>query len=273
MADLSTTTITIDDRIGSAYTTRGRTNDPAHDPARVDLTKPFRAHLSRPTVIVSRLPAADFSFPGNGPHGPCLVGVERKTVKDMLSSMRTGRFSGEQLPKLLDYYEYAYLVVEGAHRTNQQNGLLEEPWGGTWRPVQLGSKTTFRGLELNSFLNDVALRAPLKVTQTRDYPATVDYVLSLAYTFTKPWDRHSAHVAIHTPEPYAHIEKASTVRRVAYSLQGCGWVLSGEIERAFSTVESMVAATVKDWEKVDGIGRTLGKKFWKQLHGRDENAT
>jgi len=94
--------------------------------------------------------------------------------------------------------------------------------------------------------------------------------MSLAWTFNKPWDRHQAHLAIHTPEPYVHIEKASTVRRVAYSLQGCGWVLSGEIEKVFPTVEGMVAATQKQWESVDGIGKVLAKKIWRQLHGRDE---
>ena len=267
MADLSATTITIDDRIGSAYTTRGP-SQPSQP--RIDLTTPFRTHRSGPQVLVKRMPAGDFSFPGNGPSGPCLVGIERKTVKDMLGSMRTGRFSGEQLPKLLDHYDYAYLVVEGPHRTNTLNGLMEEPWGNTWRPVQLGSKSTFQGLELASFLNSVSLRSPLRVHCTRDYPATVEYILSLAWTFSKPWDRHQAHVAIHTPDPYVQIEKASTVRRVAYSLAGVGWVLSGEVEKSFATVESMVTATQKQWETVDGIGKVLAKKIWRQLHGREE---
>lgn len=263
-----TLTINIDDRIGSDYTYLGR----GEEREKVSLSDFFRQHRSCPEVRVIRLIAGDFCFSGNGAKGPSLFGIERKTIKDMLSSKRTGRFSGEQLPKMIDQYDYRFLVVEGEYRTNWQTGLIEirgydpETRKYGWKTLLIG-KQHFLGLELDSYLNELDAHVPIKIRHTQDFPATVEYVLGLAHTYNKPWDRHTAYAAIHTPEPYVMIEKASTVRRVAYSLAGVGWVRSGAAEARFHTVAEMVAADAGDWAKLDGFGKVLSQKVFNELHG------
>jgi ERCC4-type nuclease len=246
--------IYIDDRTGS-----------------VEMAAYFQSHRTHPAIELKRLPAADFAFSGNGPTGPCMIGIERKRTKDMLSSIRTGRFSGEQLPKLLDHYEFAFLLVEGWSRTNYQTGELEEWWGKKWCAVHLGSqRQAFLALELDSFLSTIELHTRVRVHRTLNERATTEDVINLQGYFAKPWDKHHAHIALHTPPEFATLGKAGTVRRVAAALNGVGWTRSAAVADRFTSVEEMVLATVKDWQKVDGFGKVLSKKVWQELHGETE---
>ena len=255
--------IYIDDRTGS-----------------VELAVYFQNHRSKPAVSLKRLPAADFCFTGNGPHGPSMIGVERKRIKDMLSSIRTGRFSGEQLPKLLDHYEFPFLVVEGWVKTNYQTGVLEEWWGKKWSPVHLGSqREPFLALELDSFLTTIELHTRVRVHRTLNEQATLEDIINLQLYFAKPWDKHHAHVALHTPPEYATIGKASTVRRVAAALNGVGWTRSAAVNEYIhcpadiicrdhrACLDAKMAKLPKDYAKIDGFGKVLSVKMWKELHG------
>lgn len=258
--------IYIDDRTGS-----------------VEMATYFQNHRTRPAIELKRLPAADFAFTGNGPSGPAMIGIERKRLKDMLSSIRTGRFSGEQLPKLLDHYEFPYLIVEGWVRTNYQTGELEQYWGKQWSPVHLGSqRTPFLALELDSFLTTIELQTRVKIHRTLDERATLEDIINLQYYFSKPWDKHHAHIALHTPPEYATLGKASTVRRVAAALNGIGWTRSAAVAGRlqcpadmvcrdhFACIEAKMDRRPGDWAKVEGIGKVLSVKIWKELHGEIE---
>lgn len=238
----------------------------------VEMAPYFESHRSRPTVAIKRLIAGDFCFTGYGPAGPAVIGIERKRIKDMLSSIRTGRFSGEQLPKLLDYYEFPYLIVEGRIRTNITNGVLEEFWGKSWLPVQIGSQQ-FVAQELESFLSTIELHTRVKVHHAYDEHGTIEDALALHHYFSKPWEKHHAHVALHTPPEMATIGRAGTVRRVAAALKSIGWTRSAVVATRFQSVEDMVGATVKDWVKLDGFGKVLSVKVWKELHGESSEET
>jgi len=244
----------------------------------VELATQFQSHRAKPAIALKRLPAADFCFSGYGPNGPAMIGVERKTVKDMLSSIRTGRFAGEQLPKLLEHYEFPFLVLEGVIRTNYQTGALEELWGRGWGPVKLGQQT-FLALELESFLTTIELRTAVRVHRTSDQKGTVEDVIALTHYFSKPWERHHAHFALHVPPEAATIGKASTVRRVAFALNGIGWDRSAMVAEKFCSVAQMIclnpekcveegyARPARDWQKLDGFGKVLSRKVWSELHG------
>lgn len=241
-----------------------------------DMLTLLRSHRSSPHCEPAFLAAGDFCFSGNGPGGPIMIGIERKRPKDMLNSMRSGRLSGEQLPKLFNHYDYRFLVLEGILRINPHSGILEERWGRQWAPVVIG-KQTFVGLELYSYLNTLAICTPLRIHLTATPQDTCEYVLSLHHSFSKPWDKHHSHIAIHRPEEYATLGKASTVRRVAFDLHGVGWERSGEIDKHFHSVAEMThlhcphieecQTKPKDFAKLDGFGKVLSKRVCDQLHG------
>ena len=75
--------ITVDNRTGS-----------------IELLPLFPKNTAKPGYLAF----ADFAFTGRGyANGlPLLIGVERKTTTDLLSSMTTGRLSGYQIPRSLN---------------------------------------------------------------------------------------------------------------------------------------------------------------------------
>lgn len=253
-----------------------------------DMLALLKSHRDAVKASGDFLTAGDFCFSGNGPKGPALIGIERKRLSDMLSSLRTQRFVGEQLPKLINHYEFIYLVIEGRFRTNWYTGMIEERWGKDWTTVSVGSQQ-FLGLELDSFLNSLSV-SPVRVRHTRDEKETIEFVVSLHHTFSKPWDEHAKKlVGIHTPPEYALVGKASTVRRGAYALTGIGWERSGAVEQHFSSIADMCAKDVpcpehcgygryektlpREYEKIDGFGKVLSKRIVAELHGEYEAPT
>lgn len=250
----------------------------------VELIPVFQSHRAQPAVMTKRLAAADMCFTGQGPEGlPVMVGIERKSIVsgDMLSSMRTGRFSGEQLPKLLDNYEFPFLIVEGWDRVriNYQTGLLEKLDGRYWRPLKAAGQQPVLALELTSFLSTIETMTPVKIHYTDNERGTVEDLVRLQHWFSTPWDKHTGHVALHRPQQYATIGKASTVRRVAADLDKVGWERSMEVATHFPSVAHMIcsdpqrciecgyARPVEDWQELDGFGKVMAKKVYDELHG------
>jgi ERCC4-type nuclease len=262
---------------------RHRTGPLAGRDVGIDLLPIFQKHRESPTCMERELIAGDICFSGDGPKGPCLIGIERKRTRDMLTSIRSERFSGEQLPKLLDHYDFTYLVLEARIRTNWRTGVLEEKKGPDWSPVHLGTEAVFVGLELDSFLTSIALRTPIRIIRTNDAHETVEACLTIAHSFAKPWDEHRAHIGIYTPDPaqMVTLSKASTVRRVANQLHGIGWTRSGAVDTAFQRIKcincletdpkSMCGATLKVWQGLEGFGKIMAARAYKELKGEHED--
>lgn len=261
--------ISVDDRTGS-----------------IELLPFLQSHPHAPPVSSCRLPSGDVAFDGLGPKGRSTIGIERKRVKDMMNSIRSGRYSGHQLPELLGYYEEFFLFVEGVFREgndgrleillskelNDQKPAYKSGYAsGKWFTVATGSNdigSPYRYTELDHFLCTIESHTPVKVRRTNSIWDTVDQILSLYSHRQKPWDKHHAYEAIYAPQITATIGKASLVRRVAAALSGIGWEKSGNIDVKFSSVEDMLQAGPKEWATIPGIGKTLADRAFKQLRGQ-----
>jgi ERCC4-type nuclease len=259
--------ILIDDREGSALpgNQRGTLGTSSEDLLRI-----IQSHRTRPQAKIERLPAGDFCFTGEGPGGPCLIGVEHKSLKGILSDIRQGRLSGEQLPKLVSHYEFPFIILEGRFRTNWESGYLEEKFGNRWMPTVLGT-SQFYGLELDGYLTTLSLKTNVTILITSSPFHTCESLLSLYHYFSKPWDKHHSHLALHNPAPMATLGKASTVRRVAFCLQGVGWDKSGAMATHFHSVASMCEAQPKDFSKLPGFGKVLSQRVFDELHGNHDS--
>jgi ERCC4-type nuclease len=232
-----------------------------------DMLALIRRHRTFPVAEHKTLHAGDFCFVGQGPDGDqILIGIERKRMRDMVNSIRGGRLSGEQIPKLLSY-DRAYIILESRWKTDWATGQLMERHRSQWRPVMSGTKQIMTGLELESYLNDIRDKTPIQVIKTEHEYQTVEVVMALAHSWSKPWPKRHHHSDIHRPPKYAQVEKASTLRRVLYALDKVGWERSGAAEEVFSTVEQLVGASTKDLEKIPGFGRKIAGSVYEQLHG------
>jgi ERCC4-type nuclease len=215
-----------------------------------------------------KIQAGDFAFMGHGPEGACLVGIERKRVRDLISSIESGRLAGSQLPNMLKVYQVNYLIVEGWYRPNHNNLCLELPAGkGKWRDT-IWQDRRMHYLALDAFLNTVRMKSPVQVIKTRTPHETAMEIHILHHWFQKDWEKHKSHLRF----PYENPERVQTTRpnlcrRWAKELDNIGWERSKEAEAVFQTAHGLGNATVEKLELIDGITPRRAQQLWKEIRG------
>lgn len=216
----------------------------------------------------------DVAFTGNGPQGEgcAWVGVERKRLKDMLGSIRSGRYSGHQLPGLRRRYDFCYLLVEGLYRPSRdQDGILEEHHGKDgWQPVVIG-RSRFLYRELSMFLMTLQTVVGMPVLRSLSVPETAHLVRDLWQWWNrKTWAQHRAHVQFNLTTDQGLIDRPSLLRRMAKELPGIGWERSLAVEQEFRNVEQMVLADEKRWRGISGIGKVLAARAARAMRGEED---
>lgn len=220
-----------------------------------------------------KIQAGDFSFMGYGPEGPCLVGVERKKVREMLGHIQydktTGsRLHGSQLPQMLKVYDFNYLIVEGYYKTNHKTACLELPAGkGKWRDtVWKDQRMHYRALD--SFLNTIRLKSSVQVIKTKTPHDTAMEIHILHRWFQKEWHKHKSHLSFpyNAPER-VQMTKPSLCRRWAKELDNVGWERSKEVEAVLRSGHGLANAAVEKLALIDGITPERAEKIWKEIRG------
>jgi ERCC4-type nuclease len=223
----------------------------------------------------TRLEYGDVAFHGNGPGGsPVFVGVEVKTVSDVLQCIGDGRFSGHQLPGLVQTYDQVWLLVEGSYRADQRSGLLQvfkahRNGGRFWADAITGRSSRAMYRELDSWLLTMEIKCGVRFRRAHDRDETARILANLYNWWTsKEWDEHRSHLQLHTTTPdAAMLRKPSLLRMVAAQLPGVGWGKSQTIEKSFGSIREMVQADEKRWAKIDGIGKVMAKRLVEAVNG------
>lgn len=192
------------------------------------------------------------------------VGVELKKFDDLLQCVTSGRFSGHQLPGLARTYDDVWLIVEGLWRPNPEDGVLEtRGWDAQkkrpdWVPAGKG-KRRWMYRDFDNFLTTQEVRGGVRIKRTTSEDETARVVYGL-YAWYQDVDGHRSHLALNRAGRDAAIfVKPTLARRVAAELPGIGFDRSADIAAAFPTIRQMIAATEKQWVKVDGVGKKLAK--------------
>ena len=226
---------------------------------------------------VATLDFADMSFFGRGNNGTLLsVGVERKQIMDLVSSISTGRLSGHQIPGLMRSYDMVYLIVEGAWRENPRSGILEHKRGKDWKEISLGRRR-FMAKEVTNYLNTLAVKigdrtnGRFYIWRTLNKTETVRYITHLYYWWNnKDLDEHRAHLKDY--EPNVFMCKPSIVYRMARALDHIGEKKAELVADKFATPFEMVAADESAWREIPGIGKKIAKDIVKILQEGDTKA-
>jgi len=248
--------IFVDDRIGSA-----------------DLVEPLRA-MGLPVEEV-RLHAGDVAFWGKGPDGSALaIGIELKRLGDLVSSIRTGRLSGGQLPKLLGSrgaFDYCWLVVEGHWRTNSAGQIVVPYYSRkkkqrTWAPLQGGLMAS----EMEKRVMTLELCGGLHVRHTNTAQDTHQFIVNLYHWWSdKDMDRHTSHLTPHTVHAFLPV---SPFRTTVQTFPGIGPRTSLAVERRFhGSLVDAVSAPIEVWASIETVGdkgttRKLGRAVATQIH-------
>lgn len=222
---------------------------------------PLFKQLGQPFKII-RLEYADFAFDGNGPDGEVVkVGIERKTVPDLLQSLASGRFADGQLPGLQATYNHFYIFIEGAMRRSlKEEGMLEYsmdgmPWTtGYSKPISwyavFNALATFEDC-------GARLRFPY---QQRD---TATQVASLYQRSQKAV--HHAHQVV---KKVLVARRAGPVAKVARAL-GLGHKYARAAEERWGTdVSAMITASHSEWCEI--VSKPTATKVINVIQGARE---
>jgi len=247
-----------------------------------DLALPLKALGCKCVVnekgeAVDDLEFADCAFVGNGPGGrPWQVGIEVKTIDDVVQCIHSGRFAGHQLIGLMRDYDEAWLCIEGMWRTSPY-GLLEtakvipckEPNKQLliWSPIGVGRTRWMTSTVLEWLMTMTRAQTeagmPLLLWRGWDRLETIRFVAAHYHWWTD--DAYEKHKSLRTFVDYKrrvvarHDEVRDTImrpptflRRMIKEVVGLGWERSAEIEQRF-----IAQKTAQDLGGVRAFGRAL----------------
>lgn len=233
----------VDDRIGSK-----------------DLLLPLQQ--SGVSCDLQRLEFADFAFIGHGLGGADLfIGIELKETRDLLSSLRSARFSGHQLPGLQSTYDRSWLVTEGIWRANS-DGVLEYMQGG-WKPASVGQHRIMAS-DLDSWILSQTIRGGISHWHCPTRRDTIRFVSTLYRWWTdKDLDEHRSHQAIYLPPPdRAMLTEPSPCLKMLSCLPGVGWDKAMKLEEyCGGSLRRLMTLSAADLQQIDGIGKTIAAKI------------
>lgn len=232
---------------------------------------PLLKRLGAPCQLrtLRQMPFADFAFTGNGPLGLCAVGIERKTVSEIVGSLSNKRFRGWQLRGLLRSYDYVFVIVEGyAHVDAQSGELMQGKFSAGF------SRFRHAYMDVMKFELTLRLKASCIIIHTKNKAETAWLVRSIYDWFTrKKWHEHKAAYAIFESLPDRLIvEPQQLKRRIAAQFDQVEWVRSRSVDQYFRSIKQMINATAAEWEEAlgDKRQRVYAKRIYDIIRQEDE---
>ena len=235
-------------------------------------------------VELGRLEFGDVAFCGTGPRGvPLTVTAEVKVLGDLLACIQDSRFSGHQLPGMLQTYDEVWLLVIGIFRARARDGVLEYQVQrgkseGYWKDASHGRRRSFLWHDLQMWLHTLTHKAGVRVAIVDDYEMAANWVQVLHSWWTRGWDEHESHLAVYDSMRGELFDRALLVRpsisrMIAAQLPNVGRTRSAAVAARFKSVADMVSASETDWASIDGIGKLSAQKIVRALHGGNGNGT
>lgn len=220
-------------------------------------------------ATLCRLDSADVAFPGNGPGGETyMVGIEVKSIYDLISSMNTGRLQATQVPAMLEQYQVRWLLYYGIYQPGSKGQLMLRQ-GKSWKSYKIGSRIVPYGY-IESFLFDLT-EIGINVRHVGSESEAAHWIACLYRWWSKPWDAHKGMRVFDRsggPTLMPNVPREVMMRaQVARGLPGLGFERALAAAEYFGSIEEMINATAKQWEEVPGIGRVIAKAVYGAIRG------
>lgn len=203
----------------------------------------------------------DFAWQGRGERGASVgVGVERKTISDLIGSLRSGRLCGHQLPGLRATYDVCWLLVEGEYRVDRRGFVLVQR-RGSWVPVP----GQMRMDELHKELSTLCYKGGLHLWHTASSKDTVRWLGAHYRWWTDAdFDQHRSHLVIYHSTPVLPV---SQFRQTVSTLPGIGYKTSLWVEQAFGSLRRAFTADTRAWQDIKGIGTKTAQQIKDVIDG------
>ena len=239
----------------------------------VDRREDLRLLLERAGMAVTtrELLSADYRWEGQGPKGSCLIGLERKKLRDFITSDNYGRLVAQGI-KMSQEHTYSYLLLEAIIRPQSGTGYLES-YDYRSKRFQV---VYVRGLSVHwrtlmGKLFTLSEQFPFRFIRTAGSEQTVWMLEALVHWWSKPWEKHSTHHKFWSPPPpIVGLTKPPLLDRMGKELPGVAWEKARLLRHYFGSPVAMAVANEAAWSRIPGIGKTLSKRIVKALRNQKE---
>lgn len=218
------------------------------------IISPTEPPALRAIGTVSMMPedhGCDIAFVARGK----LIGIQRKEIKDLFSSVESGRLQG-QMDKMGNLDD-AYLIVEGEPRFSTDGKVLGKRYGRPW------TRDGYTGVLVG------AQHRGLHVLHTRDLKGTIHLCQYLEKWHMK--ESHSMLGGAARTGPTTLFGSVPTQREFAVhmlqGIPGVGPKMAGAIFDMYG-LPLTLTVTEADLMKVDGIGKSKAAKIVRALADR-----
>ena len=230
------------------------------------------APLIKTSNLLVTLESGDVAFNGYGPNGIIHIGIERKVITDLLSSISSGRLIGHQLPIMKEMYDIVYLVIEGISKREKSTGRLLISRDGGKSFIEPYGKRVWTSEGIAHFLTSRENEG-IRIRVTNGIQMTAHTIHDLYSYWNREWKRHKSHLAMHNIQLPSQVSldprvkgKPPLVRRIAKELSNIQVDRSLAVAEYFGSVQRMFEAEEEEWTRIPGIGKVSAKQAWKELH-------
>ena len=222
---------------------------------------------------LGHLDFGDYAFAGNGPGGTTvMVGVELKTTRDIINSLRSNRLMGHQVPGMVGtdgnpgMYDRSWLVTEGIWREDRDGNF--ECYLGSWQTFSSGSKK-IQLSDLESWILSTVQAGGLSYWHSALQTDTARFIRNLHhYWVDKAYEEHRSHQVIyHAPPDRALFQEPTAFIQMVSCIPKVGWTRAEAIEKAVLNFETLMSMTAKDLQEIEGVGKIIADIIWRTLHG------
>jgi len=218
------------------------------------------------------VPCGDAMLTGHGPGGSTItVGVEVKSLSDLLSSIATGRLGATQIPRMLRAFDYAFLLYYGGYRPGPSNNQLQIRRGKQWKQFRIGRRPVPYSY-LEGFLITAQMFTPLRVIHVHDVFEVACWLRVLDHWLEKRWEAHKALSVFDKSGRVSSLPNADPVEeqiaRTAASFPAIDFVKGWKIAKHFESVEDFIDATESRLREVPGIGPVISRSTRQAIRRR-----
>jgi len=207
----------------------------------------------------------DACFEGNGPEGTIHIGIERKSLHDMLRCIDDATFAGKQRIGMKNLYTVSILMVEGFWRAREDGFLLESQDGCRWWVCRPNGKPVMYS-KLRRYLISIRYGG-VHVNFTRDLWHTAYDIVEEYHYNQKRWDDHTRLREVHRMAIPQMNHKPSLTRMWASDIEGLGVKKSEEAEAIFRKPIRLANADEQQWTQISGVGTKLAQSIVRQING------
>lgn len=193
----------------------------------------------------------------------CRVGVERKTLSDLVGSLMKSRLDGRQVPLLLQGYQMSYILVEGVFRPGDDDAI-EVPRNGGWERTRHG--LTYSQLEGWLCRYEVGAYGRIHIARgLSSMTASAAFITAKARWWWKDWNKHHFGAITKMEAPVkAMMFTANEYQKIIASLPGVGMVNMKKVYNYFTSIYGVMAASPREWMKA-GLGKKRAVEMYHML--------